>query len=246
MSGLLAEGTLYLNRELNGVAQGWKQIPGLAEFSVTNKSDIKEQVSKDKGKYGQITATVAIPKPSELKVKIANFDRTSLAMALMGDDADLSTGGGTITDEVVTGKLGSYADLAHRNLTAASVVVTNSGATVTYVENTDYTINYALGMLMAITGGAITADEALKIDYAYGAISGFKVSAATRPQVQGALRLDGRNLADGKALLITVDRALLVSDGDVNFMDDKFVEIGMTGRMETLLGKTTPYTVESF
>ena len=246
MSGLLAEGTLYLNRELNSIPQGWKKIPGLAEFSVTNKSDIKEQTSKDKGTYGQITATVAIPKPSELKVKIANFDRTSLAMALMGDDADLSTGGGTVTDEVITAKLGSYADLAHRNVTAASVVLTNSAASVTYVENVDYTINYALGMMLAITGGAITDAASLKIDYAYGAIAGFKVSGATRPQVQGALRLDGRNLSDGKTLLITVDRALLVSDGDVNFMDDKFVEIAMTGRMETLSGKTTPYTVESF
>lgn len=246
MSGLLAEGTLYLNRELNGVAQGWKQIPGVAEFSVTNKSDIKEQVSKDKGSYGQITATVAIPKPSELKVRIANFDRVSLAMALMGDEADLTTGGGTATAEPITAKLGQYVDLAHRNLTAASVEVTNVGATITYVENTHYVINYALGMIQAIVGGTITADEAILVDYAYGAIAGFKVSAATRPQVQGALRLDGRNLADGKTLLINVDRALLVSDGDVNFMDDKFVEIGMTGRMETVAGKTTPYTVESF
>lgn len=246
MSGLLAEGTLYLNRELNGIAQGWKQIPGIVEFSVSNKSDIKEQISKDKGSYGQITATVAIPKPSELKVKIANFDRTSLAMALMGDEADLTTGGGTATAEPIVAKLGQYVDLLHRNITAASVEVTNTGATVTYVENTDYTVNYALGMVQAKTGGAITADEALKVDYAYGAIAGFKVSAATRPQVQGALRLDGRNLSDGKALLISVDRALLVSDGDVNFMDDKFVEIGMSGRMETLSGKTTPYTVESF
>jgi hypothetical protein len=246
MAGLLAEGTLYLNRELNSVPQGWKQIPGVATFSITNKSDIKDQISKDKGTYGQITASVAIPKPSELKLTISNFDRTSLSMALMGDDTDLSVGGGTVADEVIVAHIGSYVDLAHRNLTAASVVLTNSGATVTYIENTDYRINYALGMMYAITGGAIADAASLKIDYLYGAIAGFKVSGSTKPQINGAMRLDGRNLADGKALIIDVDRVLLVSDTSVDFMSDKFVEIGLSGRMETLSGKTTPYTVESY
>jgi hypothetical protein len=249
MAGLLAEGTLYLNRELNGVPQGWKQVPGLAEFTISNKSDIKEQISKDKGTYGQITASIAIAKPSELKVKITNFDRTSLAMALMGDDVDLSTGAGTATLEDVIAKLGVYVPLANRNITAASVIVAEAVASdpvITYAENVDYRINYALGMIEAITGGKVTADKALHVSYAHAAIAGFKVSGATKPQVQGALKLDGRNLSDGKTLIINVSRALLVSDGDVNFMDDKFVEIGFAGRMETLSGQTTPYTVESF
>jgi len=249
MAGLLAEGTLYLNRELNGVPTGWKQIPGLAEFTISNKSDIKEQISKDKGSYGQITASVAIPKPSELKVKITNFDRTSLAMALMGDEADLSSGSGTVSDEAIIAKLGVYVPLASRNITAASVTVEEAVAStpaLTFVENVDYKINYALGMIEAITGGLITAEKALKVNHAHAAIAGFTVSGATKPQIQGALKLDGRNLSDGKALIINVDRALLVSDGDVNFMDDKFVEIGFAGRMETMSGKITPYTVESF
>jgi hypothetical protein len=249
MAGLLAEGTLYLNREVNGVASGWKQIPGLAEFTITNKSDIKEQISKDKGKYGQITASVAIPKPSELKVRITNFDRTSLAMALMGDDADLTATAGTVTAEDVTAVPGVYVPLAQRHITAASVVVTEATASVpalVFVENTDYRINYTLGMIEAVAGGLIAADKALHVAYSHEAIAGFTVSGATRPQIQGALKLDGANLSDGTQLIINVDRALLVSDGDVNFMDDKFVEIGFAGRMETLSGKTTPYIVESF
>ncbi len=249
MAGLLAEGTLYLNREVNSVATGWKKIPGLAEFTITNKSDIKEQISKDKGTYGQITASVAIPKPSELKVRITNFDRVSLAMALMGDDADLTAAAGTVTAEDVVAKLDVYVPLAQRYITAASVVVTEavvSTPPLTFAENVDYRINYTLGMIEAITGGKVTADKALHVAYSHKAIAGFVVSGSTKPQIQGALKLDGTNLSDGKQLIINVDRALLVADGDVNFMDDKFVEIGFAGRMETLANKATPYTVESF
>jgi hypothetical protein len=249
MAGLLAEGTLYLNREVNSVATGWKKIPGLAEFTITNKSDIKEQISKDKGTYGQITASVAIPKPAELKVRISNFDRVSLAMALMGDDADLTEGAGTVTAEDVVAKLDIYVPLAKRYLTAATVVVTEAVASIpalSFAENVDYRINYTLGMLEAVAGGKIVADKALHVAYSHKAIAGFTVSGATRPQIQGALKLDGTNLSDGTQLIINIDHALLVSDGDVNFMDDKFVEIGFAGRMETLANKTTPYTVESF
>lgn len=249
MAGLLAEGTLYLNREVDSVASGWKKIPGLAEFTITNKSDIKEQISKDKGSYGQVTASVAIPKPAELKVRITNFDRISLAMALMGDDADLTASAGTVTAEEVVAKLGVYVPLAQRSITAASVAVTEAVAStpaLVFVENVDYRINYTLGMIEAVTGGLIVDDKALHIAYTHKAIAGFVVSGATKPQIQGALKLDGRNLSDGKELIINVDRALLVADGDVNFMDDKFVEIGFAGRMETLVNKITPYTVESF
>lgn len=246
MAGLLAEGTMYLNREIDGVPQGLVKMPGVATFSITNTSDIKEQVSKDKDQYGQITAAIAIPSPSELNIVIANFDRKSLAMGLMGDDIDLTVGAGTSTDESVVAKLGVFIDLAAKNITAESVVVTDDPMTQTYVEGVDYEVNYAIGMIKAVAGGAIAADQGLLVDYSNNAIDGFTVNGSTRPQVQGEVRLDGRNLSTGKDMIITIDRALLVSDGEIDFMSDEFVEIGMTGRMETLLGKAQPYTVESY
>ncbi len=246
MAGLLASGTLFLDREIDGVAQGLVKIPGVAKFAITNNSEIKEQTSKDKGTYGQVTATVAIPQPSELSVTIANFDQTSMAMALMGDDVATSSGSGSVTDEAVTASLGKFVALANRSITSGSVVVTDSPMTTTYVEGTDYEVNYATGNISALSAGAIADAQALLVDYSYNAVSGFIINGATRPQVQGKLILDGKNLSTGRDLLVTVDRALLVSDGEVDFMADDFVEISMTGRMETLSGKTSPYTVESF
>jgi phage tail sheath protein FI len=49
----------------------------------------------------------------------------------------------------------------------STVVVKNSALSTTYVENTDYTIDYVNGLLYTKAGGAITAAQALKITAAY-------------------------------------------------------------------------------
>lgn len=79
---------------------------------------------------------------------------------------------GTVTDEAVTASnpLGSWVGLANKQLNPGSVVVTNSGASVTYVEGTDYVIDYFNGRFMALSTGAITAGQSLKVDYTYEAI----------------------------------------------------------------------------
>lgn len=246
MSALLLEGTLYFDRLAAGVATGRKKVKGIASLEIKSGSDIKDQQSKDKGVYGQVTASVAIRKPTEVKLKLQEFDKENLAWAMMGDHTTLSSGGGTVTDEAVTAKLGIFVPLAQRNLTAASVVVTNSGATTTYVEGTDYEVNYTSGHLMAISGGAITESQGLKVDYAHGAISGWKVNAETETQIKGEIYIDGINLATGERILVTVYRALLASDTGIDFFSDKFAEFSYSGRAELIAGKTTPYIVESF
>lgn len=50
---------------------------------------------------------------------------------------------------------------------ASTVVVKNSGGSTTYVENTDYTIDYVNGLLYTKSGGSITASQALKVTFAY-------------------------------------------------------------------------------
>jgi hypothetical protein len=244
MAGLLAEGTLYLNRKINGVAQGWKKVEGTTRFSISNSSEIKEQKSKDLAKYGQVTASVALPNPSELALTISDFTAESLAIGLMGDDSVYTVAGATISNEVVIADIGAFVPLSKSNVTPGSVVVTDSTGATTYVEGTHYEINYGFGMLRAIS--TITDAQSLQVDYTHGAISGFNVNGGTRPQVNGALRLDGRNLADGKKLMIEVLDALLVSDGEIDFMADDFVEFGMTGRMNTPSGQPSAFTVKYY
>jgi phage tail sheath protein FI len=50
-------------------------------------------------------------------------------------------------------------------------VVKNEGGTVTYVKDTDYTIDYVTGVITRKTTGAITAGQAVKVNYDYGDIT---------------------------------------------------------------------------
>jgi hypothetical protein len=244
MSGLIAEGTLYLDRIVGGVKQGRVKIPGLTSFKISPKSDKKEATSKDKGKYGQVTATVLLQQPTEFAVTISEVDGEALAMALMGELSTLSVGGGTVTDEAVTTKLGKYVDLAQKNITAASVVVQDVTDVTTYVEGTDFEINYALGYINVLSAGSISDTDVLHIDYAHGAIAGQTINGSTLSEVRGEFTLDGKNLASGKELTIVVDEGVVATDGEVDFMSDDFVELAMTGSMITQSGKGQPYVVE--
>jgi hypothetical protein len=75
-----------------------------------------------------------------------------------------------ITDEAVDGGAEeTWYALAHGRITPASVTVTSDPAGTTYVEGTDYVINYADGKIKFLTGGAIDANDVL-VDYTYSAI----------------------------------------------------------------------------
>ena len=79
----------------------------------------------------------------------------------------------TVTDEVVAAPatLGNRSALAAQRVVPGTVVVTNSAASTTYTEGTDYTVDYANGLVFfPASGGAITAAQSLKIDYQYKAI----------------------------------------------------------------------------
>jgi hypothetical protein len=244
MAGLIAEGTLYLNRKVDGVAQGRVKVPGLTRFAITPQSEKKEATSKDKGKYGQVVASVLLQQAPEFAVTISDVDGPALAMALMGDLETLNVGGGSVTTEEVTAKLDVYVDLAQRNITAGSVVVKDETESTTYEEGTDYEVNYAMGWIRALPGGDISTDDELHIDYAHGAIAGQRVRGSTRAEVRGEMVLDGRNLADGRSLVITVDEAVVATESEVDFMSDDFVELAMSGTMVTQDGKSQPYIVD--
>jgi len=76
-----------------------------------------------------------------------------------------------ITDEVVTGGAEStwYA-LAHANVVPGTVVVTSNPAGTTWVEGTDFVIDYELGKIKFLAAGGINTDDVL-VDYSYSALT---------------------------------------------------------------------------
>lgn len=89
----------------------------------------------------------------------------------------------TITDEVVTGGAEEvWYSLAHGRVTPGSVTVTSNPAGSTYVENTDYVIDYGQGRILFLTAGAINANDVL-VDYTYTAIREGEMAAIQRAKV---------------------------------------------------------------
>ena len=100
----------------------------------------------------------------------------------------------SVVDEVIAGSLVGWTQLANKRLQPGTVVLTNSDASVTYVEGTDYVVDYLNGRVMALA--TITEGQSLKIDYTYDAIRRGEMAAIKK----------GKNTLTSMALTIGADR----------------------------------------
>lgn len=247
--GFLGAGDLYIAR-YNPSTGAFDEFAGpyeATQFEIKPNSELKEMTSKGRGTYGQVIESVPLPQPADLSVTLAEVNRESIAMALFGTTSASSQGSGTVTDETITmtaAKMDKWLQLSKQNIAETGFVVTNSGATTTYVEGDDYVVNRRLGMLKVLSTGDIASTGDIKVDFDYSAISGTKVAGATQSQVRAKFKLDGINFADQLPVIVDVWEAVLTPDNAFDFLQDEFAEIALKGRLKTPVGKTEPFQVE--
>lgn len=244
--GFLGAGDLYA-RVYNPATSQYDQWAGPFEsskFEIKPNSDLKEMTSRGRATYGQVIESVPLPKPADLSVTFSEVNKDSIAMALFGTAAVLNQGSGSVTDQVITSAVGKWVKLTHDNIATAGFVVTNSGATVTYVLDADYEVNYRLGMIRCISGGNIADATALKVDYTYNAITGTTIAGGTQTQVRAQFKLDGVNFADQLPVIVDVWEAVLTPESAFDFLQNDFAEIALKGRLKTPAGKSEPFKVE--
>jgi hypothetical protein len=243
MSGFLGSGRVYVNRKVGGVYQGLKYIGNATKFEIKENSELKERVSKDRSNYGSSLNTVYVKKPAEINITLDDLDKDNLGLVFLGTTSEASVTGSTVTDEVVTGYKDHIFQTAQRKI--SSVVLTNSGATVTYTLNTDYEITDAeLGLIKVLAAGAITDAQSLKIDYAYGSMTSDKVAGGTNSNIIMKVLFDGLNQADQSKAVVNVLEATLSPQSGVDFLADDFTSIELSGRANVPTGGTEAYTVE--
>lgn len=231
---LLFEGAVLFDRlDSANQSTGLRPLGSTDKLSITQNSEIKRATTKERGNYGQTTASAVIPQPTEVSLVLKNLEPANLAMAVLGDVSDYSQGDGTFTDQPVTAKLGRYVEIGFRSIAANSDVVTNADGTKTYVRGTDYEINHRHGWLMPLAGGAINADEELKVSGSYGSVAAKKIQAGTETILRGKLVLDGRNLMTGEEALVTLKRVTLSSNGEIDFLSADPITATFSGTLET-------------
>lgn len=90
----------------------------------------------------------------------------------------------TVTDEEVTaGAADAWVSLDYGRVTPGTVVVTTDPAGTTYTENTDYVIDYADGRIKILSGGSISEDDSLLVDYGYTAVRQGEMAPIERAKV---------------------------------------------------------------
>lgn len=243
--GFLGAGDLYIAR-YNPLTASFDPYQGpyeASKFEIKASSDLKEMTSKGRQTYGQVVESVTIPKPTDFTVEMTEVNKESMTIALLGTLSAMSQASGTISDEVITAKLGSWSQLSKQNFTD-SIAVTNSAGTTTYDEGTDYEVNYRLGWIKPLAGGAIADAASLKVDGSYNAISGSKIAGATQSQIRAKFKFDGVNFADQLPVIVECYEAVVASDAAFDFLQDNFATVPLKGRLKTPVGKSEPFLIE--
>lgn len=239
-------GDIYINRidPVTGLAIGITGPFEASKFAIKGNADLKEQISKGRSTYGQVIETVALQKPADFEITLSETGKDGLTLALLGSAATLSQGSGSITDEVITAKRDIWVPLSKQAFNVAGFVVKHTSGTPTYVLGTDYLVNYQLGMVKALSTGAIADAQSLKVSGTYTAITGTKISGATQAQVRAAIIFDGINFADSNPVIVNVWEAVVSSGELFDFLADGFGNVPLKGRLKTPNGKSEPFTVD--
>ncbi len=225
-----------------GVRTGLELKGNCTEFVPKPDSDRKEQNATGRSNYGQVLASVTLPKPMTAKITFNQLDAALFAAAFFGTNSALTQAEGEVTaaQEVTTipdkwVEIGKY---------MISDVVVKDAATglVTYVEGTHYEINPRLGMIKAISGvsGGIANGAAVDITYKYAAVNGTTMAAMTKSNVRIRIKLDGQNFADGRNFITDIYQMRLAPTSEFSFIGADFVDVTFEGALETPTGSSEP------
>ena len=240
MAGFLGKGEVYIDRDLQGE---YLPIGNATRLAIgETEAEIKERISRRLATFGQALDRVAIPRPAKIEIILDEIDAKNLAVALRGLVEDV-TDSGSVTDEAVTAKHDKYIKLAHDGIDEATVVVTNDDGSVTYTRDQDYVIRPSVGLLMALSTGAIADGQALLVDYQYNETCK-KIIGSRRAEIEGALILEGENQANGQPCRVYVYKARLMPTTEVDFLAEEFTSITLEGTLLTPQDKTEPYIVK--
>lgn len=245
---ILAGGLVSLNM-FNPVTQaynGWGDALDADKFEIKPNFEEKTSESRSHLDYGQARASVILPKPTELTIELAAATTEALAMQFQGLVQSLTQASGSLTavDLTVTA-LGVFLPLGKRNIAEAGLVVTNTGATVTYVLGEHYEVNWLRGEIRFIDGaaGGPAAASTVKVTATYGAVDGKKILGGRITQVRCQARLDGQNMVDNSPIEIDVHECVLGSNNGFDFLGADFSAITLTGKIVTPPGKTEGYEI---
>ncbi|MFC5920850.1 hypothetical protein ACFPVS_08980 [Neisseria weixii] len=242
--GLLFAGTVYArNRRIEG--SGFYDIGNTTGLSIKSDAEKIQRTSKRKDSYGQPLDSLANKKPSELSYTLDTFDRTNLAMALMGEAAVIEAKAVKVTDEAVTvGNKGQWYKISIDNIDG-KVTVKNAADQAVKPEYIE--VNATLGMILIKEEcDNVNNGETVKVTASTGAKGGFMIEADTVGDYDLEIMLDGVNRVSGENVKLHIPSAVVSSDSELDWFADDFNEASFTGNPVLVDGNKSGYTVKVF
>lgn len=241
MNGLLVAGNFFVDR-LNAQGQSTGIIGPINTTKLAIKTDADEKVrgSRKKESYGQALSVVKIAKPAEVEWSFDDQPAELIAMALLGDTQVVNSGSGTLTDEAVTLPTNQrWVQLPETNFATLGFAVKKDAATL--VLGTDYEVNYALGLVRALKGGAVEPGGAVTVSGQHNAISGTLVRGGINAQTRARIFGEGTNLETGKPMKLDIFDASLSPTAALDFAASEFVSATLAGKAQLVAGKDHPF-----
>lgn len=237
--GLVASGDLYMDfLDAAGASTGFQLSGNCKKFAPKVDTETKENKLNGRDTFGLTSESFTRITGSSLSMTFNRYDPQVLAAAFMGSAVDQTAASGAYTASITAIK-DRWVETGHVGLDTC--VVEDVTDTTTYVEGTDYEVNKRTGMIKVLT---VALDgDVLHVSGNLLAKTGSKITAGTQSVVNVALRLDGKNLATGAPVLVTVWQAQLRSETDFDFMGENFPELSFTATLITPNGKSWPFEV---
>jgi len=247
MAGLNLCLDVYIKRLTGNTTDSGLWVAGnLVTMTLGDSSESTKRQSRRYGTCGQTLDTFATGQGATLTVGTDELEyRRMMALLLRGDDSSFSQSETPVTNESHTAHIvdgeGQWVKLAYHPVKAASVTVTDDPDTTPgWVEGTDYEVNYNLGLIRPIAGGAISDGDAILVDYTYTAVSGsWEIVGGTNSVVKCELWGIGKNKVTGNDIIIHVPRVAFSGDVSLELLGDDFATGEVTGDIE--LNSTVGY-----
>lgn len=241
--GLLCAGNLYIEMlTAAGVGGGLFGPINTTKLEIKPTSENKLRTSMKKETFGQTADSVTIPGATEISITLDEQPTEIVEMALAGTSEVINHEAGNIAAEVAVLVKGRWTEFSLSNVTTAGLLVTNTDDTDAELGlGVDYEINYQLGMIKPIAGGAVEDGGNVKITAASNAYTGTRVKAGIALGTKYRVILDGENLVNGKSIKLTVGKCSLAPNNGLDFMSSDYVSTELTGQVEIPQDGIAPY-----
>jgi hypothetical protein len=257
--GYIGVGDLYFQE----VADDGTISPDMVEagngtvFELSSDSNIEKQISRKRLTAGQVLATATQNQPPKCSIKLQTINVENLRRLWLGTQEALTQASGLALAAVTTAlsktgwrqitKTVSNVTTDLRNLDTA-VTLTDSAATKTYVEGTDYEVDRWSGLIRALSSGTIAdADLATcKLTCTTKAIDGARVLGGTKPSIKVRVHFLGLNTVDNSRSKVTLWAGTLKPKGGIDLLSDKWAEAEYEIELTTPAGKASPFIYEQY